>query len=342
MRVTIRTIAEAAGVSVPTVSRVLNCPERVRPETRERVLHAVRSLNFYPNESARRLRWNDSRTIGAIFPQIRDFFFSEIYKGMYDAASAAGVNLLLYDAQSDGERLIAGFDSLKRRQCRGILFSSQHVSAELARAMADAKLPVVLVLTEGGGVPAFKVDEAGAAADAVAHLAARGHRAIAMISGPVEDPIAGLGRLNGYRRALRRLGLPARREWIAHGNFRFEHGYLAMRELLARRRAADGFTAVFAASDEMALGAMRCLHESGLRVPDDISVIGFDNVRAADMVTPKLTTVAQPFEDIGAQAVRRLLDPPGEGAAKERTQTVYLPHRIVERESVGPHPCDSS
>lgn len=335
MKVTIRTVAERAGVSIPTVSRVLNAPSLVREETRERVLAVIRELDFYPNESARRLRLSEIQAIGIVFPQIRDFFFSEIYKGMSDAATAAGVQIVLHDAQMDRMRMANAFPYLKRQGCEGVIFVSEYVTSDLETVMSRTGLPVVLALTESesGQLPAYCVDEMQAAFDAVAHLICRGHRHIGMIAGPLDNKVAGQARMQGYRAALSHYGLTAAASAIAFGNFRFEHGYEAMRVLLEQQADAR-LTAVFAASDEMAIGAMRCLHDRGISVPDEVSVIGYDDIRLASMVTPALTTVQQPFEEIGAAAVEALLCLLAGRAREEMAGTHYLTHKIIARESV--------
>lgn len=303
----------------------------------------VDEFNFYPNENARRLRSENSRTIGVIFPQLRDFFFAEIYKGMYEAATDAGLNILLHDAQKDQRRLADGFRILKRRQCTGIVFASATVTPELEIVISRTGLPVVFVLTEppDGLYSAFKVDEIKAAFDATAHLITRGHRDIGMISGPLANPIAGKQRWEGYRQALRHYGLSYDDRLVAYGDFRFEHGYAAMEQLLLQTQDNRSPTAVFAASDEMAVGAMRYLFEREYRVPDDVSVIGFDNIRLADMVTPKLSTVAQPFEEIGAQAIRHLAQLTRDDAPSHCT-TQYVPHTVIARESTRMLACDTS
>ncbi len=343
MKVTMRTIATQAGVSVPTVSRVLNSPERVKPETREKVMHVIRTLNFRPNAIARNLRVQQSRTIGVIIPQIRDYFFNELYQGIYNAATESGFNILLYDAQLDPERVMEGFAFLKQQQAEGIIFSSSYISKEYYSMIARVGLPVVLTLTESPwhDLPAFKVDEQKAAFDAVAYMVARGHRNIGFISGPLQSTIAGKHRYDGYMMAVQHYQLPFHKNLVVFGDFRYESGYRAMESLL-HHASTKTITAVCAASDEMAIGAMRAIYDHHLRVPDDISVIGFDNLSIADMVTPKLATVAQPFIQIGYEAVKALITKIEGGGTQVSNGTHNLPHRVVSRESVATLSCDDS
>jgi len=337
MKVTIRDVAQMAGVSVSTVSRVMNNPELVNGETKDKVTTAMNLLHFHPSAIARGLSYQSTKSIGFIIPRVTDFWFSELYRGIDTAAVQHGMRVLLYDTERSVGRTVDGFNFLKEQRVDGLIFSSGYIVDEFQMALARLDLPVALVLTEShkSSIPAFKVDDMKASFDAVAYLVARGHQSIAMIAGPVDDLIAGLPRIQGYRTALQHFQLPFQDDLLCHGDFRFEHGYAAMHELLERQTRTP-FSAVFAASDEMALGAMRCLQEHGLRVPDDISIIGYDNLKIAHMVTPSLTTVSQPFEDIGHAAVNCLVDmiqgrhQPKDGA------TTFLPHRIVERESVAP------
>ncbi|MHB1684313.1 MAG: LacI family DNA-binding transcriptional regulator [Bacilli bacterium] len=342
MKITIRTVAEHAGVSIPTVSRVLNSPELVNPKTRTRVLEAVKLLDYYPNGHARGLRLNRPTNIGVLVPKLDDLFFSRLYRGIYDAALELGMAVILHDAQADQNRISDGFTILKRQHSDGIIFCSEPQPQNYATVIARIGIPVVLTLTESGqsDLPAFKVDDERASFDAVAHLAERGHRSIGMIAGPLADPVAGAARFRGYQLALRHYDLPVSDERVAYGNFRYEHGYSAMAELLAHRAATD-ITAVFAASDEMAIGAMRCIHDNGLRVPDDISIIGFDDIVVANMVTPKLTTIAQPFEVIGKLAVESLVAAIAAGSGSA-IDTHYIAHSLVARESVRSIPYDTS
>ena len=343
MKVTMRTIAKQAGVSVPTVSRVLNSPESVKPETREKVMHIIRALNFHPNAIARNLRSQTSRTIGVIIPQIRDYFFNELYQGIYNAATESGFNILLYDAQLDPERVMKGFSFLKGQQAEGFLFTSSYISKEYYTMIARVGLPVVLTLTESPwhDLPAYKVDEQKAAFDAVAYLVARGHRSIGFVSGPLESTIAGQHRHDGYMTAIQHYQLPFQEGQVAFGNFRYDGGYQAMESIL-KREGNSGLTAVFAASDEMAIGAMRAIYDHHLRVPEDISVIGFDNLSISDMVTPKLTTIAQPFVQIGYDAIKALISKIEGGGNHVSNGAHNLPHRIISRESVCNRPCDDS
>lgn len=336
LRVTIRTVAQQAGVSVATVSRVLNTPEQVGQDTKTRVQEAIRDLNFEPSAIARGLSVHHPDTLGLLVPGITDFFFNEVYQSIDQAAQQKGLRTLLYNSQHDKERALQGFSFLRQHRVSGIIFMSKLVAEDYFPIIDRVGVPVVLALTESVGerrLPAFKVDDLRATFDAVAYLVSRGHRRIGMISGPLEDLVAGRPRFEGYRRGLDHYGLPFADSLVAFGGYRYEHGYVAMGRILADRRETE-VSAVLAADDEMAIGAMRRVFDEGLQVPQDISVMGYDNLHIANMAMPKLTTVAQPFADIGRAAVEQLVTMMETHKPGSDTGTVYLPHRIVERESV--------
>lgn len=337
MKVTIRDVALHAGVSPATVSRVLNKPELVETETKERVRAAMEALDFHPSAMARSLSIQRTHTIGLVVPGITDFFFSEIYAGIERASRDHGMKVLLYDAQHDHHRALEAFGFLKQHGVDGIIFTSKLVTDDYNPVLMRVGLPVVLVLTQASGkmqLPAYKVDEVKAEFDAVAHLVSRGHQRIGIIAANLDDEVTGTQRYQGYRQAVSHYGLPFDDSFVEVGNYRFMDGYTAMQRLLSRQEK-NQLTAVVTVSDEMAVGAMRCLYDNGLRVPDDISVVGFDDLRIAAMTTPRLTTVRQPFFEIGEKAINHLMALIEEPASTVQQQGIYyLPHHVVERESV--------
>lgn len=337
MKVTIREVASRAGVSAATVSRVLNKPELVEADTKERVRQAMQTLDFQPSAMARGLSMQRTNTIGLVVPGITDFFFSEVYAGIERASRERGMKVLLYDAQHDRHRALEAFTFLKRHGVDGIIFTSKLVTDDYDPVLMRLGIPVVLVLTQAEGktpLAAFKVDEVKAEFDAISHLVTRGHRRIGMLAADEADEVTGLQRYKGYRQAVAHYGLPFDDAFVEYGNYRFMDGYTAMQRLLGRQDR-NQLTAVVAVSDEMAVGAMRCLYDNGLRVPDDLSIIGFDDLRLASMVTPRLTTIGQPFLEIGTKAVHHLMALIDEPKTTVQSQGIYyLPHHVVERESV--------
>lgn len=245
------------------------------------------------------------------------------------------MKVLLFDAQHTRHRALEGFTFLRQHRVGGIIFTSKLVSEDYDPILERIGIPVALALTQATcrtALPAFKIDDVKAVFDAVSYLVSRGHRRIGMISGELGDDLTGTLRLQGYRAGLEHYNIPFCSSFIENGDYRFDSGYHAMQRLL-HNQSTNQLTAVCAASDEMAIGAIRCLHDNGLQVPEDLSVMGFDDLSISHMTIPGLTTVAQPFAEIGERAVDQLLKMIKEKTVHARG-TYYLPHRIVERESV--------
>lgn len=327
--VTIRDVAERAKVAVSTVSRVLSdgyCSEA----TRLRVLEAIKELNYRPNQVARSLVRKESRIIGLIIPDITNPFFPALTRGVEDKARAAGYAVLL--ANTDGNLALeeTAFQVLLDQQIDGLIVTS--VGRETANLIADAqrRLPVVVMdrTVASQQTHSVMVENVTGARRAVEHLLALGHRRIAYLGG-----VPGVGtevdRMNGYTTALESAGLPVEPELIRSGHFNYEGGYLATKELLSER-----FTALFAANDVMALGAMRAINEAGLQIPDEISVVGFDDIPFAQMAFPPLTTVRQPAYEMGAVAAEMLVKI-RQGQVPTCVQSRIFQPELVQRESTG-------
>ncbi|AJY74057.1 LacI family DNA-binding transcriptional regulator [Paenibacillus beijingensis] len=338
---TINDIAKYAGISIATVSRALNKPELVNADTRERVMQAAKKLNYFTNDKARQFNLKTKKlSLGVIIPYITSFYFGELYSGISRVAHENNIDLLLYELKSDNmarEGLTEAFSFAQRHLVDGVILASSHMPSEYDDLIEQLQMPVVLLLDahESAKLPAFKVDDIRASFDAVAYLVSRGHRRIGMISA-LQTQRQERGeqlRLRGYKQAVDFYKLPYSHSFVVYGDMRFDDGYSAMKQLLAERDET-GLTAVFAASDEMAIGAMRCIHDAGLRVPDDISVIGYDNLSVSNITTPKLTTIEQPFGQIGAEGARHIVKLLTEGEQLPEKGNFYMPYKIIERESV--------
>lgn len=332
MKSNIKDVASLAEVSIATVSRFLHTPERVAENTRQRIADAIQQLNYAPNALARGLILRRTQTLGVVIPDISNLFYAEVLKGMEDAAHNRKYNLILGNTDNNKDRLFSTLRVLKERQIDGLVFTSEPVFPDYHDLFMQLQIPVVLASTHSleYELPSVKVNDEQAGYDAAEYLIRQGHRRIGMICGSLYDPVTAVPRLNGFMRALRTHSIQADFETcVVQGHYHFENGYEAMGQLLAK---FPDMTAVFASSDERAVGAILYLHEHGLKVPDDISVIGFDNSRLSQMCYPRLTTVAQPLYDIGQKAVEKL-DMLIQGHQDDELRT-YVPHRIVERHSV--------
>ncbi len=331
-RPTVDAVAAAAGVSRGTVSRVINDSPRVSPQAREAVHRAIAELGYVPNRAARSLVTQRTDTVALVVSESEERFFGEpffagIVRGVSAELSGTDLQLLVAVAQSaaEHERLE---HYLTSQHVDGVLLLSLHGRDPLPERLERRGVPTVLCGRPTGYQPVSYVDadNAGGARQAVGYLIERGRRRIATIAGPADMEV-GHQRLTGYSDALRAGGLPYRAELVAPGDFSEPSGAAGMRALLDRVPDLD---AVFAASDPMAFGAMRVLRKRGLRVPDDVAVIGFDDSPLAPHAAPPLTTVHQPVAELGRQMTRLLVERVRGEAAEP---AVILGTNLVVRES---------
>ncbi|MEX5634797.1 LacI family DNA-binding transcriptional regulator [Parafrankia sp. FMc2] len=330
---TLEAVAELAGVSRATVSRVVNDSERVSPEAREAVTAAITALGYVPNRAARSLVTRRTDTIALIAHErpdtvFADPFFASVLRGANQALSLTQLQLVLLQVQGDQQRDRA-LRYVGNGHVDGVLLLSLHGDDTLATSVSKAGVPLVMAgrLLTGEVVDSVDADNVGGAGLAVRHLVATGRRRLATIAGPL-DMSVGVDRLRGYTEAVLEAGLPDAATRIAAGDFTEAGGRAAAARLLAEHPALD---ALFAASDLMALGALRALRAAGRRVPEEVAVIGFDDAAPAAYTDPPLTTIRQPVERLGQEMVRLLLrrigDGPGEPVA------VVLPTELVVRSS---------
>ncbi|MDN4070072.1 LacI family DNA-binding transcriptional regulator [Paenibacillus vini] len=330
MSSTIKDVAKQAGVSVATVSRVLNNLPGYSEETKRRVEQAVEELGYQPNAIARGLVNRRTETIGVLFPSVSSSFSSEILHGIEEVAHKHNYSVIVCNTAEDGKRTMKYLQVLREKRVDGIIYSSGVLEPEYYEAVQAMGVPLVLVATKSDwdDVPFIKVDDRQAAYDAAAYLISQGHREIAMIGGGESDRIAGQPRYEGFRQALRDHGLPLREDHVQDGGFTFEGGCGAAERLLT---ASPEVTAVFAAGDEMAIAVISVAARLGIAVPDQLAVIGYDNLKLAEMSNPPLTTVAQPLHEMGRMASEKLIEmlATGQPAASE-----VVPHRVIERQTV--------
>ncbi|MGV9600399.1 LacI family DNA-binding transcriptional regulator [Streptosporangium sandarakinum] len=333
---TIRDLARRCGVSVATVSRVFNNPDAVTRETREAVLRAAALLGYTPSAPARTLATKRSSMVGLAWdtghrgPGWRHPFLQELLVGLKTALSERGYHLLML---ATGEDPDGHLRAVRRHSLDGVVFIDDGTANPALTRLAESGVPCVSLDRPVTGRRATYVtsDNAGGAGAAVRHLHERGRRRIATIAGPGRTH-PGAERLAGYRAALTALGLPVRDEYVVEGDFYLGGGHAAMRRLLALDERPD---AVFAAGDEMAIGAVRAALEAGLDVPGDVAVAGFDDIEPASLVRPALTTVAQDRAGFGAAVAAALISMIDDPDAAAPPPTV-LPARLVVRETSGP------
>ena len=330
MKTTIRDVARMANVSISTVSRVMNTPETVVETKRKKVLEAIKALQYQPNAFARGLIYKKSNTLGVMIPDIENPYYAGVIRGMQDYAAKLGYSLMIFNTDRSKERTITYIEHLYEKQVDGIIFASDVLHADYYEIIRHFQLPLVLASTNTMeyDIPSVDIDDEKAAYDAVKHLIELGHRKIGMISFPFTDSIAGLPRYHGFVSALKDFGLEKYSSQVTFAGHRFEEAYEATAQLFS---TYPDLTAIFTSSDEFAMGAITYLHDRGITVPGQVSVIGFDDIRMAHMFIPKLTTIAQPSYDIGQRAVEKL----HELITKEKVEILRerLPHKLVARNS---------
>ena len=330
MPATIRDVARAAGVSVATVSRALNGADNVLPETRQRIQEAAKALRFTPSGAARSLITRRTDTVGALLPDLFGEYFSELIRGIDQAARARGLHLLVSSSHGDADEAAAAMRAMNGR-VDGLIVMSPHADANFLQHNLPGSLPAVLLNTgaELAGHARFVVDNFGGAQAMTRHLAASGRKRIAFIGGPQGNHEA-QERLRGYRAGLK----SGMKEAVFEGDFTEEAGWAAGRRIAQTKPRPD---AVFAANDMMAVGCLAALREAGLRVPEDVALGGFDDIPIARHITPALSTIRVPIAALGAAALDTLVKAV-EAPQSQATHTEVMPVELVVRRSCGAGP----
>jgi LacI family transcriptional regulator len=331
MSVSIREVAKIAKVSIATVSRVVNNSATVKDETKKKVLEAIEETGYQPNAIARSLKVSKTHTIGVIIPNIANQFVPGVVRGIEDCASEHGYTIMVCNGDGNDQKEKQYLQILYEKRMDGIIFMSHMISDQVAHKIYSLDIPMVFINTYDPEkkYPRVGIDDTKAAYDAVAYLLQQGHRKIAMIGGFPKDPIASRPRWNGYKKALEQFGVPYDEDLITWGNFSAEEGYRLVHEYYVKKNKIP--TAMFCASDTIAIGAMRAWQEIGYRIPEDISVVGFDNISLSPFLMPPLTTVAQPFYHMGESSMRLLLSQiHGE---KIKKKNIIVPHQLILRKS---------
>lgn len=327
--ITIVDVADEAGVSYATVSRVINNKDHVSPEKRERVLRAMAQLGYVANMQARSLAGGESRVVGLLVDYLSSSYMDEIIRGIDEALDAENYDLMLYTTHRRKTKESAYVTKLTRRLADGLLLILPRNAGAYLDTLRQRRFPHVLVdyLSDKQNVPSVSTTNFRGAYDAMSFLLSLGHQRIGFITGTMEFGCA-RDRLDGYRTALKDHGLPVDPHLICEGDFMQPQGYQCARRLLS---LPEPPTAIFSSNDTMAFGVMEAARECGLRLPEDLSIVGFDDIPQASHVHPALTTVRQPLEEMGRSAAHLLLKYIAHPNAE--VERIELPTRLVIRES---------
>lgn len=333
MPTTIFEVAKRAGVSIGTVSRVINNRDRVSPQTRERVLAAIRELDYHANAHARALAQQRTSTLGLVIPQVNDPFFYQIVRGVEEAASGANYSLLIASQSRVPASEHRYLHLFRRGHVDAMVLVAIEIRVHEVQEIIRQGIPVVLVqLDIEGTVPTFLTDNYGGARAMAEHLVLKHqYRRIAYITG-TDHTSDSRERLRGLRDVLQEHGLTLPSEYVVPGDYLRTSGYRAMQQLLDLPTPPE---AVFAANDQMAVDAMLAIRDRGLHVPDDVAVVGFDDIPMASYVSPPLTTVHQPVYELGWHAARMALDVITRDREIVSPRKVVLPTSLVIRGSCG-------
>lgn len=329
--VSIKDVAQLAGVSVATVSRALARPEKVAEATRKRVMAAVQKSGYVTNVLASNFRRRRSQTIVVLVPDIANLFYSRIIQEIEAVARNRGYQILLGETQENLAVERAYCELVQQRMADGVISLGMTIPLKFdpRRKTVDPDWPPLVMVGEYTGdipLPRVGIDNVQAAADATGHLVELGHRDIAFIGGPKNFTLC-QERLKGFRRVIRAAGIKLAPDHVQFGEFKLASGRNQVKALLAGGARP---TALFCANDEIAMGAMKALREHGMRIPEDISVVGFDNLDIAEYCSTPLTTIHQPRREMGSEAMKLMLNIlQGEGPQARIT----LPHELVVRDS---------
>jgi LacI family transcriptional regulator len=330
MKLTIKDIARMAGVSISSVSRVINNSKPVNDDIRQKVEKVIRETNFRPNALARGLINKSTNLIGVIIPQINSIS-AELINGIEEVANQNGYNIILSNSKLETEKELKAIEIFIEKQVDGIILSSVDITKKHIQLVNDANIPLVVVgqKTTDYKIPWVDVDNYTPVTEIVRYLIRCGHENIGMIHGPLKDHSAGFSRYQAFLDEMDRHQLPVNRAYLVESDFSTKAGYNAMESLL---RNAEIPTAILCASDTIAIGAKNCVEDRGYFVPDDISLVGFDDVDLASLIRPQLTTVRVSARDMGSKSMETLIKLIIQGELT--TLEHYVDYRLIIRDSV--------
>ena len=330
MATSIKDVAREAGVSIATVSRVLNDIDVVNEDTKKKVLDAIKKLGYRPNIVARSLKTQKTKTIGILVPDISSGFYPEIVRGAEDVANIYDYNVILCNSDFDSDKEKDYLRVLKEKMVDGVIYMSSSLEEETLDIINELDLKTVLVETKDkeGRLPSVYIDNIEATYEATKHLLDKGIKNIAFIGVDKSSANAWGDRYIGYEKALNEAGINIDEDLVYFEGLKVKSGYRASEKFLASGKNFDG---IICASDEIAMGAINGLREKGVNTPEDVSVIGFNDNVVASYFYPKLTTVKQPSYDMGSVAMRMLIKILNNKPLEEAE--FILNHELIERES---------
>lgn len=329
--ITIKDVAKRAGVSISTVSRVINDSKPVTDEVKQKVLDVIKETGYIPNPLARSLVTKKSQLIGVIVPEVSDSFVNEILNGVEEVAKMYDYDILLANTYSNKEQELKSINLLRAKQVEGIVMICWKVEEDHINYIQNCGIPATYISKTARDYDIHTVSTSNLEAtyDMTKYLINKGHEKIAFVMTSEDDTVLEMERLSGYEKALGENNIDIDKNLIRYAGTTYEAGYARMKEMLEEGIIPE---AAFVTGDEAAIGAINAICDAGYRVPEDISVAGFNDVKIAKMYRPKLTTVYQPLYDIGAVAMRMVIKLINKELLEEKK--IELPYRIVERESV--------
>lgn len=330
MDIKIVDVAAKAGVSPATVSRVLNNNSNVTSKTKDRVMKVIQELGYQPNAAAKNLRSQKTMAIGVIVPEINNSYYAEVIKGIENHAYALKYKVIICDTSNNKEKELEFINLLMNKTVDCMILVTPMMSDEEICHWADLDYSIGIVgrHIEHDRVPCVYTDNVKFSKEVVHHLVEQGHREIAFLSG-YADAIDSYERLEGYLKGLREHHIPFRPEWIENGNFNKQGGYEALKRLIEKKVS---FTAIYAANDEMALGVYQACAELGIKIPEQLAVIGVDNNRISRYITPQMSTVNQPKMKMGGAIVDRLIHQLESGNMTQN-RVIILESQLIVRDS---------
>ena len=325
--VTIYDVAREAGMSMATVSRVVNGNKNVKENTRKKVLEVIERLDYRPNAVARGLASKKTTTVGVVIPNITNSYFATLAKGIDDIAEMYKYNIILTSSDEDDDKEVAVVNNLFSKQVDGVIFMGYHLTEKIRSEFSRSRTPVVLAGTVDveHQLPSVNIDYKTAMIDVVAELAENNSK-IAFISGPLLDDINGKVRLSGYKEGLKNVDLSYSEGLVFEAKYSYDDGYA-----LAERVIASKATAAIVAGDELAAGLLNGLSDKGVQIPEEFEIITSDDSQVSRFTRPNMTSISQPLYDLGAISMRMLTKIMHKEELEERE--VLLSHGITKRHS---------